>query len=401
MLGYNLRVALGCNQPVGCIDTYWARFWLLSFADGFERRALLGSIVRQAVGDTISWQLLNAICASVAATALALAILWAIRAVPRLRLLFAAAILVGPPMSLLAETLGDPMQVALVVVGLCALLPGRFSVAASLVAIPAVLLIHEATAFLHVPVLVALAFARLGRSPGLLQVATPAALLALGALLFADQPNTVSTARILSATATAAPISVEGGILPGFVELLRQEMVANFGSVRAVVHTAKALVGAFAWPLILVACLAALRRDAVPLVAFAFLALLSLPLYLIAHDWGRFAIHSLFGALLLTQAGVTPHFGPFETPVNVATRRLHRWVKRNLTLETLVVALFLYEAHRAYRIDGLTTGNLVVLVGVMGLLLVAQRFRGRPALLSKTTRPADGTKVEAHDDLSE
>lgn len=379
---HNIGAVVACIHATGCIHRYWAQFWLLSYGDGFERRALLGSLLRWATGDAIPASLIAFLALGIAVLALALFVVWGARAAGARWPLLAGALVLGPSMTLLAETLGDPMQAALVLTGLAALVPGRVGAVVCLLAIPPVILIHEAAIFLHVPVLLALAAARSGRRPAILPLAAITVALAAASLLFADQPGSAPSARIV--TATGAEITLGGAILPDFMELLRQEMQARFDSPAAAVRTAEMLVRALAWPLLMVAALAALRGDAAPLRAFAALLALSLPLYAVAVDWGRFAMHALFGAFVLARAGASPRFGPVEAPVAAGLGRAVRALRRVATREVLVVALFLYIANPHYRIDGMTRENVVAMVAVLGLLLVLQEAARR------TTGAKDG-----------
>jgi hypothetical protein len=58
---FNVRRANHCGQNGGCIDAYWANFWLISYADGYERRALVGQVMRMLFGESMSYIILNVI----------------------------------------------------------------------------------------------------------------------------------------------------------------------------------------------------------------------------------------------------------------------------------------------------------------------------------------------------
>lgn len=56
---FNISQVLYCQQKLGCINEYWAQFWLTSFDDGYSRRALLGQLMRQLIGLEIPYQYIN------------------------------------------------------------------------------------------------------------------------------------------------------------------------------------------------------------------------------------------------------------------------------------------------------------------------------------------------------
>ena len=58
---FNISKVVDCGQNTGCVNPYWANFWLISYADGYERRAFLGQAMRFCFGDSISYVALNTI----------------------------------------------------------------------------------------------------------------------------------------------------------------------------------------------------------------------------------------------------------------------------------------------------------------------------------------------------
>ena len=56
---FNVSQVLYCQQKLGCINEYWAQFWLTSFDDGYTRRAFLGQLMRKVFGLEIPYQYIN------------------------------------------------------------------------------------------------------------------------------------------------------------------------------------------------------------------------------------------------------------------------------------------------------------------------------------------------------
>ena len=67
---FNLRESIRCGQTTGCVDKYWADFWLISYSDGYLRRALLGEVVSLLFDTTVDYRVINLLALLIAAAVL-------------------------------------------------------------------------------------------------------------------------------------------------------------------------------------------------------------------------------------------------------------------------------------------------------------------------------------------
>jgi hypothetical protein len=109
------------------------------------------------------------------------------------------------------------------------------------------------------------------------------------------------------------------------------------------------------WPILFLSVAYIFLKDRKSLKIFIILLLISLPLYVIAHDWGRFAIYSFFLSLICSffyQEKVI-NFGKLDQGMDL--------LQSKLKLQYPVVALFplLYISYDSYRIHGLSMANTI------------------------------------------
>lgn len=375
---HNAMKALECDQAAYCLDAYWAEFWTMSYADGFVRRAFLGTALRGVFGNEVSALVVNAIAFTVIA-ALVLTIasrIWQIG--QEFRGFILAAFLVGPTTMVFLETAGDPLHICFLLMLLIALFRGPVPRTFVLVALPLTLL-HEASLFLFFPALLLIAYQGCTRRTVPYEIIALTWLSAVGFTVFSSQSPLPPSMFILGREETLIFFRPE--ILPDFAQLLAIEIEKYSGPSGAALFV-RNLVGAVIWPLIFAVILSVTARRPQILVLFGFFLLCAAPLYVIAHDWGRFVVYALFAAILVAtsriELGVLNNwpFSPDRLAQVVTT------VGAYVRVELIVVGLFVYDAHRFYRVKGLMTGNITMLIVLVVLCLVGRWFylrRGKGA----------------------
>lgn len=396
---HHLGRAIHRNTTTGWVDLYWADFWLISFTDGYERRALLGQITRWLSPDTLDHRVLNVVTVALAVAIVGLSLAWITRSLrdapPAERtagdvLIVAGVLLAGPTTTVLFETLGDPLQVVLAVallfIGSVRHL-GRL--AARLLGMALALwavLIHEASLFLVLPAIVMAlvlahpgppASAAAGRAPSL-RLGGLVLAVYLGAVAFAllfnqQHPSTYGSYKL--AVADGSLYHPTQSTLQPLTTLLRTELGNYFGGIGNLMKTGRKLVGAMLWPLLFIACLPASLRGRSLFRMFLLLTVVAAPLYVIAHDWGRFAVHTLLLALALQSVAPPQGLALDDRPGRWLERVAAPFERLALPTPALLVLALLYFAHPIYRINGLTTRNIVVLVLAFGLLHALQRWQ--------------------------
>jgi hypothetical protein len=373
LFAFNVTKALHCGQITGCVDMYWANYWLISYTDGFDRRALLGQVVRTLFRDPIQYVALNALAVAIAAIILCW-IYWAYfsRQFGGGRLVPFLIILSGPTSTIFFEVLGDPLHLSFLAVlcysAVARAVPTVPNAILALLAACVVVLIHEASIFIFLPAIYLIFCITTGREASFVVAAVATVTLAIGiALALNAQMPTGRGLGLVVANGTIAHASVQ--VLPSFVVLLADELESHFGSLDALQNFACKVLGVSVWPLLALEVLERFHRNELVPKVFRSLLLLSLPLYVIAHDWGRFTIYTLMLSLLVSAVasgkespGVS---GKFLVRVDLPDPLKRKVFGQNLVL---LFPLF-YFAHPDYRLDGLTRDNLIY--ALAGLALVA------------------------------
>ena len=309
---------LGVRGP----DAYWALHWSRDYSSGFVRRGLLGEVLRTLGIDTTDYLAIT-VLAWLISLALALLLIEAAfrlsRGLSELEayLLILALTMSPATVGLFAETTGDPLQLLL---GAYLLLHWLLFVAR-----PAnswwaggvfglfglvVGLIHEASIFLLFPAAVISAFVLVRTTAA--RVAALACLLgsviAVGSVILVTQQATgpVSGGYI---HVGAARMAMPDYSFPSFTELLAVENAYNFGRGLVGYATfANRLIGSLLVPFFLACLVSAVSFSAENYTStdrkrvwatFAIPIMLATPLYLIAHDWGRFAGLAVVESLIL------------------------------------------------------------------------------------------------------
>jgi hypothetical protein len=303
--------AFGSRGP----EIYWAFHWASDYSAGFVRRGLLGATIRAIHLDNTSFQLITfcSLATSIALyTIFMIAVYRLVRARSRVEKTLVALVLALSPLTtgMILETTGDPLQLLMLgflILFFVLVLRGRsVAVAAFSFAVLGAIgaFVHEASLFFILPSLLIAAF--------VLQK-TPVAKAAfwgnlIGGLLFTvaivlhTQKETAAALHLPIIHDHQIVETMPSNEFPKFSELLAIENHANFGyGARGDIATGIRLCGILFLPVMLICFVTAFfygRFQSSPetrrkiYTAFGLSFLLSVPLYIIGHDWGRFSSYS-------------------------------------------------------------------------------------------------------------
>jgi hypothetical protein len=366
-------------------DQYWAFEWAQDYSAGFVRRGLLGELFRRG-GLENSNYLYITICAWLVSLCLILVLIKGLRqlsgnlSIKDGSLMMICAIMAPATGGLIAETTGDPLQLLLLIffVLLIALNYTKtahlctglgflvFGVFASLV--------HEASIFFIFPALLIFAFvySRSSSARAALYGYFLGSVAGVALVVLATQQAPLSDAPItlhLGSLSLAMPSSE----FSSFSALLNIEIEYNFGrGASGILFMLKRLLGTLAIPLLLTCLVTSMsfggengiQERRTVLLAFGGLIVMSLPVYIIAHDWGRFGGYSFMVWLSLVS--------------NVKTHEQKPDIDRTLILAACLFLAGLTTGNRgldSYRIDGLIDDYRMLPITIFATVLVAVMFR--------------------------
>lgn len=371
---FNVSQVLYCQQKLGCINEYWAQFWLTSFDDGYSRRALIGQLMRHLVGIEIPYQYINVLGILSAASILAFLLAWYFRQYLKEYWVIPCAMLMsGPSATLLFEVLADPLQLCFIV-----LLPFLFiqkyrfmALLYGFIAGAVMIAIHEASIFIFIPALFLIYQSFNGNQLKIKNVMFYVVLIALFyAVALDNQKVDAHTMSILGKDGSL--FTLYQSSLPSFGDLLKDELLFYFGSVKGVIYFILKIFRVTFWPILFLSVTFVFLKDRKSLKIFIILLLISSPLYLIAHDWGRFAIYSLLLALIASKFIDSSNFFELGRLNEVIDSFLH-----NLRPQISVLALFplLYISYDSYRIYGLNLANTIYVIIAIILYAIIRKNR--------------------------
>jgi hypothetical protein len=361
LAAFNISQVLYCQQKLGCINEYWAQFWLTSFDDGYSRRGLLG----QLIGIEIPYQYINILSFLSAALILGFLIVWYFRQYLKERWVIPCAMLMsGPSATLLFEVLADPLQICFIVL-LPFLLLQKYRLIALLygfIASATMIAIHEASIFIFIPAIFLIYQSSSDRQ---LKIKYVIFYVSIIALLYAVALNIqkVDTHSMSILAKDGSVFTLYQSSLPSFGALLREELLFYFGSVKGVIYFFLKIFRVTFWPILFLFVAFVFLNDRKSLKIFIVLLLISSPLYVIAHDWGRFAIYTLFLSLICSffLQGKDINLGWLDQRIDLLVGKFQ--------LQYSVVALFplLYISYDSYRIHGLSMANTIYIFMAMAM----------------------------------
>ena len=370
---FNVSQVLYCQQTLGCINEYWAQFWLTSYADGYTRRALLGQLLRSLIGIEVPYQFINFAGMAVAFLIICFLLIWYFRQFTNKKWVISCAMLMsGPSTTLLFEVLADPLQMCFVVL-LPFLFIQRFKLFAiiyGLFAACLMVLIHEAAIFIFIPALIAIYRAANNQQVRIKNIIFYISAIAL-VYAFVLNNQIVNTHSMAIATSDGSSFKLYETSLPSFSLLLQQELMFYFGSLKGIVYFFLKIFRVTFWPLVFLFGTWILLNDKKSLKLFILFLLISSPLYLIAHDWGRFAIYSLLLALISSKFFIKSELLGLEWLDQAKQFLLHKF-----SLQPTVLVLFplLYISYDSYRIYGLNMANTIYVIAAICLYILRNNF---------------------------
>lgn len=386
-------LTFGLHGPGG----YWAFQWPRDYSHGFVRRGLLGEMLRVVGLDNSNYLTVTLLSWTVTL----LLYIFLVQLVRRLlakvdgqdSFVYLLVLLLSPVTTgMFLEITGDPLQVVLLayivlhlafakgkvpppVVFCCYLLFGVASI-----------LIHEASLFFFAPALAVVCVvlapkARLARLAGYLCGALPAVVL----VVFATQHSAESgmLPHLHWHGITALPGEAQ---YPNFSTLIAADNEANFGhGIRGLAKTGYRFVSCLVLPIFLAVFLIRFRfgasKSSTRKASLALLipALCCLPLFLIAHDWGRFFSFEFVLAIVnlgtWKPAADTPSL-PLPAPV--------------IALGCLIAGVTTTPASLTYRVLGLSDSRpiyLTTLLATLAFFYMLGRNEPRPTQRRPQTTP--------------
>ena len=389
---YTFNLSHHCSlRAAQCIGGYWLDHWLIGYDLGFSRRGLLGWAHKLLVGESLNIQALHLFSYFL----IALVFFFVYKSLREMVGVTTSKKLIAlmfalPILSVFFETLSDPIHLCIGVYGVSCIFiaKSRIKWINAIVAISTVILtslVHEASLFLIAPSFVMLATSGRHGIPRvkLAFIATFVIYFASLVIYFLLMPkDSFEGGEALKSGAVRAYNIFTGNVYTysgsqsaTFMDLLRGEYNLYFGSLKSFVRFILKPIGTGLVPisfLLLVSCLTKARQTAAILWRiWIFIGLSSFPLYVIAHDWGRFAIYNLIVLFISTLSLNISSI--FSTPGRDA--RSHPDGKSNdylvVAILALVIAFAAYPIHRGYRIDGLPLpGTLAVVTASIAFLVV-------------------------------
>jgi hypothetical protein len=376
------------------VDRYWAQYYLLNFSDGFHHRALMGTILRAIFPHGVSVLVINIIAAAAVALPLVL-LLRLVRGLARqhsmFRVLAAVVVLSSCMVGVLAETMGDLLQLCFaVVVGaslLCLRVSSRMlATCIALVAAIVCMYLHEASLLLLVPALV---IAGTKGRVHVVECMTACALLVL--LLGWNAMHGNGDAHLTYAAYTFprhGQMVVSDEIYKGFRELRQEDAAMFFATTKRRLLWVSRFGTVFlpaAASVVMMSYLYRADRFRRFFVILCWFFAVSLPVYVIAHDWPRFLTLTFLLAVqteqMLQQNELSLEI-PLSDTFGAWSERVRAWSAR-LGMGIAAALLLQLASFTDYRYMGMPVHVLFALLPILaGCLFVSRKatllvsFRG-------------------------
>lgn len=369
---FNIRQAIHCGQNLGCIDGYWAQFWITSYTGGYQRRALLGQVVEYFFAGRIHYSTIN-ILALINVLSMLLCVYIAYfkkyRASGYWFLPF-LIVLSGPSTTVLFEVMGDSLHVSFLIVFLYAILAKRFNrvsaLVSGLVSALLVVLIHEASIFLFLPAIYFIYCSTQEADFDFRKVFAVIFLLAAGYSLIFNNPPEIMRHVVGIISKDSSVFYPANDALLSFTSLIGHEADSYFGSVKNFAVFLVKIFRVSIWPIAAIFIFVNIFRDNNLFGIFLTLLILSLPLYIVAHDWGRFEIYTFLNSIYLS--GILSADGKkmclsFNKPIARVTEIFNNFSSM-VGIKPWCFGFFpmVYISHEAYRASGLNPVNTVYLL---------------------------------------
>ena len=276
-------------------------------------------------------------------------------------------VIIGPTCTVFFETLGDPLLICFILfLGYALLMEQPMSswLAVCLTSMYVVLscLLHEASLFIFVPAAFWILSYRqkkgLNFIPLIIIMVSIVLLLSYG---LPTQSPTRSSAELM--TRFGQLQAAMGEALPGFKSLLIGELYSYFNNSVAIKYFIIKIISFLLWPCVFYLVCICLRpvQGRNFTVHLAVFFLISLPLYGVAHDWGRFITYTMGLAFITSSMGPLIFSGGLASLLNSI---FDGFARLSVSLANILGVFFLYGlslfyfSHDTYRIGGITAVNL-------------------------------------------
>ena len=388
----------------GLMDGYWISFYLMNYSDGFRRRALMGSLFHLTQPGGVPVLLINLFAAVVLGALLAIFASSLVRVARRISpfgLCLGFAFCVSTLVCVYFEVFGDMLQICLVLLALTALVAFRqHSIAVRNILGYSLLVLcfflHEASIFFVAPCLPFLIRRWPQWQDFVLPAAATSALLVFSMTLSDLHPHATSHLLILSHATVPFNLPIQ---TKPFRVLLREMYVVKFGGLQGGLRFAFKVVRLSLLALSGLVAMANLlpwsylRRL---VYAFAILSLFSVPLWVIAEDWGRFLAYNFLLAILVAswKNRYTPDTSPADSvlPIDALASSLRRFGGYSLVRLAALMILILSPFHES-RVLGITSTSVALCLGLI-VAAIAQLLGWLPDPVSATpSRPSVTTDI--------
>jgi hypothetical protein len=299
-------------RPMLCIDPYFLEAWLLNDRHGFRARELLGVITHALFpgGPDVVVLSIVAVAVCIIVVAALVRILYVQSTTVWGRL--AIAVLVASPLcALFFQVAGDPLTFVFAAFLVAAFLIREDSPASARIVVTAAfcllaVALHEAAIFLFFPALVLVAFPG-KRGPNwvafikYLAIAAPALIL----VVLSHTASLPDPSYRAFNPLTGAVIPHLPDPFPSYTVLLQQELTHHFGTPLGLLKFLVKFPLVWCMPFLGLALVSGVILRQQPyrmmlLLNWLFLSLCSVPLYVIARDWGRFSGYTFWLTMLVT-----------------------------------------------------------------------------------------------------
>jgi hypothetical protein len=366
------------------VGAYWAGFYAVTYQDGFRRRALLGTICRLISPSGVSVLAINMMAFATLAALLLLVARSYLKLEPNSSthfMLFSFALFASPTVGISIDVLGDTLQIALLLFCVGMFILTRYTQKRSLPLLGGLALIalaffiHEASVFFLAP---ALPFF-LSPTPRLRSFILPSLLLA-GMLVLSGKwshLNPTPSYPILSFPHERPLVGLVS--TPDFKTLLAIEQHKYLSSPKSASVLLAKLSRPFALGFVTLSALAiSLGRSTFDrmLFVFAVIFLYCVPLWVVAHDWGRFVCYCFFLAVIATAFSLHrfPGEDHISVPVWVSSRATNlRTLSDNALIQAGVLFALLDKPEFDMQTKGLGSRDVVALGVIVTIALVAAR----------------------------
>jgi hypothetical protein len=135
-----------------------------------------------------------------------------------------------------------------------------------------------------------------------------------------------------------------------------------FTSFGGVLFFFRSILGSFVWPILFAIVISSVIKKSNLVIVYLLLLIASSPLYIVAHDWGRFAIYSLLLSILIASLDCSVNKFSRLYFFNKLAYKLEAFSYTYSGIKILYIFPLLYHASPNYRVGGLEDYNLFLVI---------------------------------------